>query len=194
LPVPRSKPRRAPPSRYPDFGLGTSLPPSRPQVRPVAPGVCSPLQWRNRPRFSRGSLTFGDVGDGPPAHRFQRTPTSYALKPLLPRRMFAAPQPVSGDGRAPWRSAPVSGAASSASATTSDFISDPRHSDVAAPEDGRTPIAPFLPSLTGYPGVDSRHFAEFAEATCDGRLLTAGNPAGLSAPRPARAGHQPTCN
>ena len=25
---------------------------------PVAVGVCSPLQWRNRPRFSRGSQTF----------------------------------------------------------------------------------------------------------------------------------------
>jgi hypothetical protein len=24
-------------------------------------GVCSPLQWRNRPRFSRGSLTFGSA-------------------------------------------------------------------------------------------------------------------------------------
>jgi hypothetical protein len=27
----------------------------------VALGVCSPLQWRNRPRFSRGSLTLGCV-------------------------------------------------------------------------------------------------------------------------------------
>jgi len=32
----------------------TLLPPSR-SCGPVAVGVCSPLQWRNRPRFSRGS-------------------------------------------------------------------------------------------------------------------------------------------
>src|SRR2546426_5717223 len=38
----------------------TSLPPSRSRFtrKPVAVGVCSPLQWRNRPRFSRGSLLF----------------------------------------------------------------------------------------------------------------------------------------
>jgi len=31
----------------------------------VAMGVCNPLQWRNRPRFSRGSLTFVcDVNSG----------------------------------------------------------------------------------------------------------------------------------
>jgi len=29
----------------------------------VAVGVCNPLQWRNRPRFSRGSQAF-DCGDG----------------------------------------------------------------------------------------------------------------------------------
>src|SRR6266704_6468882 len=46
------KPRRAQPNRYPDFGPGTSLPPSR-SGGPVALGVCSPLQWRNRPRLAR---------------------------------------------------------------------------------------------------------------------------------------------
>ena len=51
-------PGRAQLSRYPDFGPKTSLPPSRHRLsKPVALGVCSPLQWRNRPRFSRGSRT-----------------------------------------------------------------------------------------------------------------------------------------
>jgi len=86
--VPPGEPRRAPPSRYPDFGPRTSLPPSRSHPRPVAVGVCSPLQWRNRPRFSRGSLTFGSVGDGQSVHLFQRTATSYAFTQLLPRRIF----------------------------------------------------------------------------------------------------------
>lgn len=39
---------------------GFDLAPAFP-VKPVAVGVCSPLQWRNRPRFSRGSLTPGYV-------------------------------------------------------------------------------------------------------------------------------------
>lgn len=41
-------------------GILTSgfVPRSRlPSFRLVAVGVCNPLQWRNRPRFSRGSLT-----------------------------------------------------------------------------------------------------------------------------------------
>ena len=38
---------------------GLNLAPAFPiEWRSVAVGVCSPLQWRNRPRFSRGSLTF----------------------------------------------------------------------------------------------------------------------------------------
>ena len=82
------EPRRAPPNRYPDFGPGTSLPPSRSYARPVAVGVCSPLQWRNRPRFSRGSLTFGGVRDGPSVHPFQRTSHPYPLDLLLPREIF----------------------------------------------------------------------------------------------------------
>ena len=84
-PVPHREPRRAPPNRYPDFGPGTSLPPSRSYARPVAVGVCSPLQWRNRPRFSRGSLTFGGVRDGPSVHPFQRTSYSYSFNLVLPR-------------------------------------------------------------------------------------------------------------
>jgi len=37
---------------------GLNLTPAFPACfrKPVAVGVCSPLQWRNRPRFSRGSL------------------------------------------------------------------------------------------------------------------------------------------
>ena len=54
----------------------------------MALGVCSPLQWRNRPRFSRGSLTFGSVMDGQPVHRFQRTIGSYARSPFLPSEIF----------------------------------------------------------------------------------------------------------
>lgn len=40
---------------------------------PVAVGVSSPTQWRNRPRFSRGSLAFGCVARRTHAHLFQRT-------------------------------------------------------------------------------------------------------------------------
>jgi len=40
---------------------------------PVAVGVSSPTQWRNRPRFSRGSLAFGRVARWTHAHLFQRT-------------------------------------------------------------------------------------------------------------------------
>ncbi len=65
------QPRRAQPNRYPDFGPGTSLPPSR-SGGPVAVGVCNPLQWRNRPRFSRGSLTPGCGDDGQEAHRVSK--------------------------------------------------------------------------------------------------------------------------
>jgi hypothetical protein len=54
--------RRAQPNWYPDFGLRALLPPSRPW-RPVAVGVCSPLQWRYRPGFTPGSLTFDCVTD-----------------------------------------------------------------------------------------------------------------------------------
>src|SRR5215468_1639742 len=49
----------------------TLLPPSRRRSVGVGQwpvGVCSPLQWRNRPRFSRGSLTPGCDEDGPMAH------------------------------------------------------------------------------------------------------------------------------
>src|SRR4051794_27165725 len=38
------------------LGLRTALPPSQSQLmRPVALGDCHPIQWRNRPRFTRGS-------------------------------------------------------------------------------------------------------------------------------------------
>jgi hypothetical protein len=37
---------------------GSNLAPAFP-ADPVALGVCHPLQWRNRPRFTRGSLIFG---------------------------------------------------------------------------------------------------------------------------------------
>ena len=58
--APRERGGRAQPDRYPDFGLQTSLPPSHPSrvaVRTVAVGVRGPLQWRDRSRFSRDSLT-----------------------------------------------------------------------------------------------------------------------------------------
>ena len=40
---------------------------------PVALGVCSPLQWRNRPRFTRGSLTSDCVLEDHAILRVQRT-------------------------------------------------------------------------------------------------------------------------
>jgi hypothetical protein len=55
--------RRAQSNRYPDFGR--DLAPAFPTRWSVALGVCSPLQWRNRPRFSRGSQTFDCDGDEP---------------------------------------------------------------------------------------------------------------------------------
>jgi hypothetical protein len=55
----KAGPGRAQPNRYPDFG--SNLAPAFParSREPVAVGVCNPLQWRNRPRFSRGFLTPG---------------------------------------------------------------------------------------------------------------------------------------
>ena len=51
----------------------TSLPPSRPLIfterNSGLVGVCNPLQWRNRPRFSRGSLTPDRDDDGPQVHQ-----------------------------------------------------------------------------------------------------------------------------
>src|SRR5439155_23265599 len=81
------KPRRAQPNRYPDFGPGTSLPPSR-SGGPVAVGVCNPLQWRNRPRFSRGSLTPGCGDDGQEPIGFQRTMDYHAAKQRLQTKTF----------------------------------------------------------------------------------------------------------
>ena len=53
----------------------TSLPPSRRRSLRAGQwlvGVCSPLQWRNRPRFSRGSLTPGCVRDERIVHPFSK--------------------------------------------------------------------------------------------------------------------------
>jgi len=44
-----------------------------PPYGPVALGMCSLLQWRNRPGFPPGSLTFDCDADGQTVHRFQRT-------------------------------------------------------------------------------------------------------------------------
>ena len=57
-------------------------------AEPVALGVRNPLQWRNRPRFSRGSLTPGYDEDGPIVHRFQRTHDCYRREAFLPREIF----------------------------------------------------------------------------------------------------------
>jgi len=54
----RQQPRRAQPNRYPDFGH--DLAPAFPLAvcgKQWLVGARSPLQWRNRPRFSRGSLS-----------------------------------------------------------------------------------------------------------------------------------------
>jgi hypothetical protein len=54
----------------------------------VAVGVCNPTQWRNRPRFARGSLTFGcEAADTrPPLSK--NCPTSYAAAAVLPSSFF----------------------------------------------------------------------------------------------------------
>ena len=51
---------------------------------PVAVGVCSPLQWRNRPRFPRGSRTPGCGEDGHRVHRFSKN-----TKLIRPNHQFA---------------------------------------------------------------------------------------------------------
>jgi len=70
----------------------TLLPPSHPiprlRDRTVALGVRNPLQWRNRPRFSRGSLSCDCVSDGQRVHHFQRTCSSYASEALSPSKIF----------------------------------------------------------------------------------------------------------
>src|SRR6266566_5049022 len=74
-------------NRYPDLGLRILLPPSRARERSVAVEACSPLQWRNRPRFSRGSQTFTCVSKRALAFAatrlFQR-----AVRLLNPRSTF----------------------------------------------------------------------------------------------------------
>jgi hypothetical protein len=53
----------------------TSLPPSRRRSFRAGQwlvGVCSPLQWRNRPRFSRGSLTPGCHRDEQIVHQVSK--------------------------------------------------------------------------------------------------------------------------
>lgn len=55
--------RRACAGRSPDSGLRASPPPSR--VAQWLVGACRPLQWRNRPRFSRGSRA---PAHGPTGH------------------------------------------------------------------------------------------------------------------------------
>jgi hypothetical protein len=83
------RPRRAQSNRYPDLGPENLAPAFPVLVGPVAVGVCSPLQWRNRPRFSRGSLTLDCDEDGQQVHRFQRTVLFYTPRGVLPRENFA---------------------------------------------------------------------------------------------------------
>src|SRR5947208_9246212 len=54
----KRQPRRAQLNRYPDFGFNLAPAFPIPTSGSVALGVCIPLQWRNRPRFSRGSRSF----------------------------------------------------------------------------------------------------------------------------------------
>ena len=82
---PLQQPRRAQSYRYPDFGrdLAPAFPPASGISRAVALGVRSPLQWRNRPRFSRGSLSFDCVSDGHPSIGFKE---QCVLRPSGPKR------------------------------------------------------------------------------------------------------------
>src|SRR6266540_7524036 len=59
MPARLKRPRRAQPDRYPD--LGFCLAPAFPAACAASGllGVRHPLQWRNRPRFTRGSLSSG---------------------------------------------------------------------------------------------------------------------------------------
>jgi hypothetical protein len=67
-------PRRAQPDRYPDLGLGlASAFPSRLAEQWLVE-VCSPLQWRNRLRFSRSSLSPDRVLDEPPGSSVSKNP------------------------------------------------------------------------------------------------------------------------
>ena len=80
--------RRAQPNRYPDFGL--DLVPAFPSAPHYGTGqwlwgTRNPLQWRNRPRFSRGSLAFDCNYWRATARRFQRTISCYATTGELPR-------------------------------------------------------------------------------------------------------------
>ena len=49
----------------------SNLTPAFPALRPVALGACHPLQWRNRPRISRGSLPSDCVSRGPTPAAFK---------------------------------------------------------------------------------------------------------------------------
>ena len=69
-----SRSRRAQPNRYPDFGLQTSFPPSHPLMALAGQwllGIRIPLQWRYRPRFSRGSLHLTAMIGGPTPAAFK---------------------------------------------------------------------------------------------------------------------------
>ena len=78
-----------PPSRFVAQTSGSGRTPSRVWLE-----ARSPLQWRNRPRFSRGSLTPGcDQSEHSAVHRFQRTMSSYASEPRLPSEFLAASIP-----------------------------------------------------------------------------------------------------
>ena len=80
--------RRVPSNGYPDSGLETSLPPSRQHLpsRQWLVGVCNPLQWRNRRRFSRRSLHLMATKWRTRARRFQRASCWYVPATELPSR------------------------------------------------------------------------------------------------------------
>ena len=99
-----SRPRRAQPDRYPDFGLGTSLPPSRSccgQTEQGLLGACNPIQWRNRRRFSRRSLRLTATTDGPKPVSFKErsgsTPTREACQEKFPKLFHKRFDPMASD-------------------------------------------------------------------------------------------------
>ncbi len=70
---------------------GLDLAPAFPVAKqPVAVGVCSPLQWRNRPRFSRGSRAPACVSNElSKSALFLRRSRAFA-KSKVSRKAFAA--------------------------------------------------------------------------------------------------------
>jgi len=83
-----SRSRRAQSNRCPDFGLPTSLPPSRNYQWLL--GVCNPSQWRNRRRFSRRSLRLTAIQSDERIHRRSKNcADAYAASRRKPSELCA---------------------------------------------------------------------------------------------------------